>query len=374
MSPNQTAGRIEPRASARGPRLAVRDVRCLCGKSLPLAALFTAVACCHSCLGAEDLRGLVLEAAKATKENLKSGSGEGVYRRWDPKGNLTYDIPFSITFKGDKYRLRLHYRKKPSAHSIYDNRIVVSDGSAIFSRDVGEDGQGAPGEITNDYIMATRGIPLDLVGRTRPAFPSASVFEHTVKLEKLPDGTIRGAYDMTAKARVTFDCSPQVAYRLVRYENLRNTGKRRGVEYTYEWRHEDGTWYVHCFHWDIWREDDLVERMEMRYDKFRPNVAVGDETFTLASLGLKPGDHLLDHRAGRQSPFHEVEQPADARGKHVDSMVAQLKALPWKYPEKPLKGSWWPRVGVIAINVLAALAVALIWLAWRKRVRHKTGV
>lgn len=373
MSPNQTAGGSEPGASECGPRPAVRDSRSQRRKGLPLAALLAAVACCDSALGAEDLRGLVLEAAKATKESLKSGSGEGVFRRWDPKGNLTYDIPFSIAFKGDKYRLRLHYRKKPSAHSIYDNRIVVSDGSAIFSRDVGQDGKGAPGEITNDYIMATRGIPLNLVTRTRPEFPSERVFEHAVKLEKLPDGTIRGAYDMTAKARASFDCSPRVGYRLVRYEHVRNTGPRMGAEYTYEWRRVDGTWYVHRFHSDDWIEGALFERREMRYDKFRPNAAVGDETFTLAALGLKPGDHLLDHRAGRQSPFHEVAQSADARGKQVDSMVDQLKALPWKYPERPLTGGWWPRVGILAINVLAAFAVVLIWLAWRKRVRHKTG-
>jgi hypothetical protein len=109
----------------------------------------------------------------------------------------------------------------------------------------------------------------------------------------------------------------------------------------------------------------------MRYDTFTPNVRVDPELFSLRALGLKPGERLADMRGPSGPRRYEVEPASDAAAKRAESMLAQLKELPRSYPERPMRGSWWPRVAIVAVNVLAAVAVSLIWVAWRRHVRRK---
>jgi hypothetical protein len=90
----------------------------------------------------------------------------------------------------------------------------------------------------------------------------------------------------------------------------------------------------------------------LRWDANEVNVVVGDEVFTLAALGLRPGDLVTDTRTGARSRYEGEAAPVPPRELARDAPPAGRS--PWRH------AAW---------ALAAVVAGGAVWWLFRRRRR-----
>jgi hypothetical protein len=272
---------------------------------------------------------IVQQATINSYKGLVSGKGSGTYRL-SLKDRPDEKCDFEIVFDSDKF----NFLTTSETHS--DCRIAVSDGSATIVRtfvtSLGHASRTAyilrPGAA--DLLSATRGLPsLDLPECARSSFGPKGFETHSIKVVKLPDGRLRGTYDINKFVEGVIEATPDSGFNVSRVEGFNKSGGRTGSIFTAEWKRDGNVWYVAARTREDFRDGVVQQRSELRYKEFTANPRLSPELFTLQQLNLPPGSTMIDLRPGPSKTYYYVD-PKDIANKpqkiseQVESMTRRL--------------------------------------------------
>jgi hypothetical protein len=273
---------------------------------------------------------IVQQATINSYKGLVSGKGSGTYRlTLTDRPDEKYDFDFA--FDSDKFNLVL--TDGPTYH-----HIAVSDGSATILRWYAADlDQGSrtayilrPG--TDSLRSRLHLLPNgDLSMTTHSIFNPKGFETFSIKVVSLPDGRLRGTYDINKFVSVVFEAVPESGYNICRWEGFNKTGGRTGTICTAEWKRDGKVWYVAAWTRVDFRDGVVQKRSEVRYNEFTANPKLSPELFAVQRLNLKAATFIVDLRPG-PSGIYSVDPKAFAN--KAQKISEQVESLP-RNPRKP---------------------------------------
>lgn len=323
----------------------------------------------------QDALEFVKRATESSSGNLATGEGRGTFRQYR-EGTLVLHYTFEVVFARGKFNLRLtdNTRRVSKESPAYD-RLVVSDGSAIFSKPYGTHVQDRPrtGEVYSPKALReTTHMPWSLDRVARGPLDPAVFAKFAVRMETLPNGRVRGTYDLNKRVGARFEAAPDAGYNVVLFETFNKEGPQAGTRAIVDWSRQDGLWYVSALVWEKSLAGVVHERIDLRYDRFTANRAVSPDLFTLQALALREGSRVIDLRPG-PSKAYTVGDPQKIAERKLDTIAAQVESLPLVGQTKELERNSGIRGWLWALNVIAILAIAGIWYAYWHRRRIARG-
>lgn len=306
-------------------RLAWPSIAARCAAIVVLVSVATDS---HRSLYAEDWLNVVRQAAIASKKGLVSGEGAGWFRS-HIRGKLHQEATFEVAFHGDKYHVKAAYPLERTRGDPLFHRAIVSDGSVMFYRDYEErleNGARNVHAMTADtFASVCRGLP-NFVSATRCAINVDLMEKHSIKMEKLANGHLRGTYPLSPSLQKSFEASPDVGYNVICGE-VRMTSGALVARFTKEWRREGENWFGYGGTTQTWLDGKERERSEWRFERFRANAPVSQDLFTLDALHVVPGVRMVDHRKG-VTTVREVRSPDDHAEEKPGMTTKQIGGLP----------------------------------------------
>jgi len=264
--------------------------------------------------------GTILSASEASKNGLKSGTGEGTYRHWtrstdDADWKIESDAKVKVSFDDGKYHLAFAYDRSSGGLS---ERFIVFEGNAVYTNSVSALRDPPRNSSIHIFSMARSST-----GHVRPAqadFPwdisklSTShvdvnkLIDNLAKQERQPTcssngGNIVVEYRLGPKLRhrVILDCPRKYGYNASRKRIYRPDGVL-ATEQNLTWKKQGETWYVDSIRERFtliggqFFEGDRFIRWELKFNRFDPNAKVSPKLFTMAALNANPSSSILDHR------------------------------------------------------------------------------
>jgi hypothetical protein len=325
------------------------------------------------------------EAFEAANSGLHSGTGVGTYRylekqkdsAWVPK----IDAEINTILHHGKYNVTLTYRIEPMKRT---KRVIVYDKTAILTTRFGKIAP-AGGETE---VFDVPSHPSGLVPPERAEFPwdvaqLPTTLEHfrlvrnnvgddNISVAETPTG-YEFIFKVGTNARASLVVSREMGYNLV--ERKVFIGSVLYQQLLASWKcDEQGVWYVNSLIEEL-HQRQLARRWELHYDKFDANVAVSDESFTLAALHMPPGSRILDQRPAvtKEDRARWVPNDDAVIEKSLDGMLAQVQSLPASRLPKPTdEHQWILRIGIIVVNVTVVVLV-VAYLIYRRKLRRATA-
>lgn len=335
---------------------------------------------------AQDPLELAKDAWLAAESGYSSAIGRGYYRsyRGENQETLFRDVRFRVMFSGPKFNLHVDYVEMPSDYTSDDRRIVVCDGSAMFSNRFSEliRPNGCAVNVYEPvrqwFAFAYEGFPFDPERRFGLLFgESSEVFDSfEEKFEEKPEELGNGRYVYRATGSASnweemIEIAPDYGYHV---SMAGGKGKKTFTFRRYEWKQREGVWYVQRMVHEKKGLQTGLTRHELVYDDFQPNPEIPPGAFTLAALDLCERTRIVDHRvnATRKYYAYTSEKGRELAERKFDDMLTELEALSpnsvsgLAEPEGALPTSAFSTGRVTAIGVSMLLLVFLFYCWWRR--------
>ena len=143
---------------------------------------------------------------------------------------------------------------------------------------------------------------------------------------KLPDGRLRGAYDVNKYVHCEFDATPNSGYHVARSECFNKSGSRTGSILTAQWKRDKDVWYVAAVTLEDWSQGGADEHCEVRYTEFKANPRLPEELFSIRSLKLQAGSTIVDQRPGWSNAY--IVGDPEELGKNKLSIAKEVDSMP----------------------------------------------
>lgn len=274
---------------------------------------------------------IVKQATAKSWNALTRGQGRGTCTvKLKGKPDATFD--FEIAFDGDKFNFIL-------TESPYRRHIAVSDGSATLVRAFRDklDSESRSACIITEpqFYLLSPELPIsriDMPKNTRAALSLTCFDKFPVKVVKLPDGRLHGAYDINKYVTANFDATSDSGYNVTRLEVFNKSGSRTGTIFTAQWKRVKGVWYVAAMTREDWSQGAVVEHAEFRYNDFTANPHLPADLFSIRSLHLAPGSTIIDIRPG-PSKSYRIGDPTELANSKP-TIAQQVGTLPDRNPPR----------------------------------------
>lgn len=307
-----------------------------------------------TCLSAEEKPSVELftiqEAYKATRDNLVSGSGTGVYEIYsaragkDTKMELKAKAKTKIFFDRGRFHIRLDYEKDDIRR--LESSVIVYDGTAILVNKVSKLIQPSHSEGDVYEAKPTRAVMRKAGFDYNPCSLPAGI----LPVDKLPNYakgiTIKpddnkdylGTFDVPPVVRCSFLASRKVGYNVINYREYNtNHNNFQHVNLQADWEQKKGLWYVKSIDRQWLAVDGKGERRVFRYTDFEPNAEVSPSLFKFDSLDLAPTARVIDRRPNVEEPVLRQSQSSPVDMAKLDTLTDAVKALtPSSAPPQPL--------------------------------------
>lgn len=262
----------------------------------------------------ETITARVLKATNAARESLPSAKGRGRFTHtWTRltesvvRPHRRVDGSFTFAYSGRKSYMK--FVKSPRKE--WNAEIFILTGDAIltsgFSPEFPSGARGWIWKQTKDdgctdrhgiapHCICEAATYVDTPGSYRLVSVERENEMHVIQHaseERVP----YGKQPVLFFPRRRFTIDPTRNHHVVRFELLYDKVPRAVIEK--DWVQNDtGLWYVRHYRYEMLPvlEGEGGYSWEFRLDAFEPNAAVPETTFSLGSLGLPVGAHILDNR------------------------------------------------------------------------------
>ncbi len=283
--------------------------------------------------GDAQLRQVLLEAARAAKDNLQSGSGVGrhcIYRKEKRDANfvLVRKARVETRFRKDRYYVKLAYDINKDFP--YTKGILIEEGTNSYGSAFGP-----AFRKTNCRAEAY----LDVQARSRAALDlpwHLNKLSDAVTFWLRPDNempslrlTREGAHRIVGGyvdgiTKCALEADARAGYNVTKI-TVWNRGDQHPVrKFEIGWARGNGVWYVQRYRQhDRYPADGEEIRLELDYDKFEPNVEVPLDSFALRRLEAPDGTPMFVHRKNRPVEVVPFSTKALTNQAQLDEVIEQ---------------------------------------------------
>lgn len=317
------------------PRCASRQLRFVVVSAwlLGTALQGTAIGLAAEDVAAEPVN-LVRAAARAARDNVKSGKGRGVVRRFEgPVESLSMEAQFHLVFDSVKYHIALDFKAVEGKAPMYERIVAVCDGdtlaTAMFSDRIKPSGCSIeihePGTAIRGATKAVDCSPYCMP----KLLARKMILDRDLKCEEVEDGAMRLSMIWDSGGQTDFEANAAHGYNIVR---VNDWGKGDdGVTYrtvqTGEWDHDGTVWFLRRLTDEKLEDGTLVGRWEFTYEDFEANVAVSDEEFRWAKLPSCADGVVVDQRPGARVRAYRNEVSSRTTEHKLDTLIERVQAL-----------------------------------------------
>jgi hypothetical protein len=304
----------------------------------------------------QPLHTILIKAAQASKNNLHSGTGEGVYKTYNRKSKddpwvLKMDVNVKSVFQGDNFHITLTTDDKSKYQ--YTRRIIIYDGSALatsrFSKRIRPvEAEGELMDFDHHWLPDFR---WDLARHSKLVIDIEKFIEsrgiENIKLVKNKNGDIEGRVD-SERYYTTFVAMEKYGYNVSEYKIWNEGVAHPATEITSTWAKDGDVWYVKSIS-ETNDFQDHFSRCEFSYSQFSANVKVDDMQFDLAMLDLPDRARIIDRRASERNGKNRLRyvkgdqkdaaKPANSANPS-STMATQIAAVSTQRPIYRVKSSF----------------------------------
>lgn len=325
----------------------------------------------------------VEQAFLAVQDGLKSAIGSGTYRCYEKKAVdgdwiLVEDSAVEFQFARPKVRVDLQSRMKKAE---LDRRVIVYDGTVLatgrFTDRISVTGsQGQIFTVPEGKELPTlsqAGFPWNPARMSSIIVNPTAIFQKRPELREQVKQNAAGNMELSIerpKYSIHTEWGREYDYQPIHSVVKSHDREEPAQEEIATWKMDDGIWRIATLSsLSIPRDyaEDPATRAELEIDTFQVNPEISPELFTLESLELHPGSRILDYRPDVKEPVHYTPVSDSQVASDLDEITETLKSLPTKWPGTDASPhgnvGWW----LAAINVAVLLAIAIAWIAGRRK-------